>query len=132
MNSNEMLVIQVNIHMKSDKLEEFRRDVIRQKKDGVIVLPPYCHVLCAPKDMEIGWKQPDPEMNNGEPEPEKYVIKRVSWNNGAFYVLNVRPSYGRALLVDYTEYKMIALRFSETEAIELLKKLGNGYEMEEL
>lgn len=53
MNSDEMLVIQMDIHMKSDKLEEFRRDVIRQKKDGIIVLPPYCHVLCAPKDMEI-------------------------------------------------------------------------------
>lgn len=76
--------------------------------------------------------KPDPEMNSGAPEPEKYVIKRVSWNNGAFYVLNVRPSYGRTLLVDYTEYKMIALRFSETEAIELLKKLGNSYEMEEI
>lgn len=76
--------------------------------------------------------KPDPEMNSEKPEPEKYVIKRVSWNKEAFYVLNVRPSYGRALLVDYTEHKMIALRFSETEANELLKKLGNGYEMEEL
>lgn len=55
MYDDEMLVIQVDIYMKPDKLKEFRRDVIRQKKDGVIVLPPYCHVLCAPKDMEIGF-----------------------------------------------------------------------------
>ena len=53
MNSDEILVIQADIYMKFGKLEEFRRDVIRQKKDGVIVLPPYCHVLFAPKDMEI-------------------------------------------------------------------------------
>lgn len=55
MYDDEMLVIQVDIHFKPDKMEEFRRDVIRQKKDRVIVLPPYCHVLRAPKDMEIGF-----------------------------------------------------------------------------
>ena len=50
-----MLVIQVDIRLKPDKMEEFRRDVIRQKKDGVLVLPSYCHVLLAPKDIEIGF-----------------------------------------------------------------------------
>jgi hypothetical protein len=50
-----MLVIQVDIRLKPDKMEEFRRDVIRQKKDGVLVLPSYCHVLSAPKDIEIGF-----------------------------------------------------------------------------
>lgn len=55
MYDDEMLVIQVDIRLKPDKMEEFCRDVIRQKKDGVIVLPSYCHVLCAPKDMEIGF-----------------------------------------------------------------------------
>lgn len=67
-----------------------------------------------------------------KPEPKRYVIKRVSGSKEVSYVLNVRPSYGRALLVDYTEYKMIAREFREKEANELLKKLGNGYEMEEL
>jgi hypothetical protein len=76
--------------------------------------------------------KPYPEMNSGAPEPEKYVIKRASGSKEVSYVLNVRPSYGRALLVDYTEYKMIAREFREKEANELLKKLGNGYEMEEL
>lgn len=55
MYDDEMLVIQVDIHLKPDKMEEFRRDVIRQKKDGVLVLPSYCHVLSAPKDIEIGF-----------------------------------------------------------------------------
>lgn len=53
MHDDEMLVIQVDFRLKPDKMEEFRRDVIRQKKDGIIVLPSYCHVLCAPKDIEI-------------------------------------------------------------------------------
>lgn len=52
---DEMLVIQVDIRLKPDKMEEFRRDVIRQKKDGVLVLLSYCHVLSAPKDIEIGF-----------------------------------------------------------------------------
>ena len=55
MYDDEMLVIQVDVYLKHDKMEEFRRDVIRQKKDGVIVLPSYCHVLRAPKDIEIGF-----------------------------------------------------------------------------
>ena len=55
MYDDEMLVIQVDIRLKPDTMEEFRRDVIRQKKDGVLVLPSYCHVLSAPKDIEIGF-----------------------------------------------------------------------------
>ena len=55
MYNDEMLVIQVDIRLKPDKMEEFYRDVIRQKKDGVIVLPSYCPVLRAPKDIEIGF-----------------------------------------------------------------------------
>lgn len=55
MYDDEILVIQVDVYLKTDKMEEFRRDVIRQKKDGVIVLPSYCHVLRAPKDIEIGF-----------------------------------------------------------------------------
>lgn len=55
MYDDEMLVIQVDIRLKPDKMEELRRDIIRQKKDGVLVLPSYCHVLLAPKDIEIGF-----------------------------------------------------------------------------
>lgn len=125
MNSNEMLVIQVDIYMKSDKLEEFRRDVIRQKKDGVIVLPPYCHVLCAPKDMEIGWKQPDLEMNSGAPEPENYVLKCYDGR----YVYHYTPG---SSIIELTPDKTFAIVFSKARAEEMLKKVGRAYEMEEL
>ena len=47
-------------------------------------------------------------------------------------MLNIRPSYGRALLVDYADYKMMAMQLNKTEAEKLLKKLGDGYEMEEI
>lgn len=52
---DEMLIIQVDIYLKPDKMEELHRDIIRQKKDGVIVLPYYYHILSASKDMEIGF-----------------------------------------------------------------------------
>jgi len=95
------------------------------------LLPSYVKVVNVPEEVTNGELV---VMNSEEykPEPKRYVIKRVSGSKEVSYVLNVRPSYGRALLVDYTEYKMIAREFREKEANELLKKLGNGYEMEEL
>lgn len=53
MYDDEMLVIQVDIRLKPDKMEEFRQSIIRQKSEGVIVLPPYVHVLRAPSDVDV-------------------------------------------------------------------------------
>lgn len=129
MSENNVLILQSDVALKNYELNELYDTILAQKEHGVILLPKYVKVVNVPEEVTNGELV---VMNSGAPEPEKYVIKRVSGSEGASYVLNVRPSYGRALLVDYTEYKMIALRFSEKEANELLKKLGNGYEMEEL
>jgi hypothetical protein len=131
MSENNVLILQSDVVLKNYELNELYDTILAQKEHGVILLPSYVKVVNVPEEVINGELV---VMNSGapEPEPEKYVIKQVSGSNGVSYVLNVRPSYGRALLVDYTEYKMIALRFSEKEANKLLKKLGNGYEMEEL
>lgn len=129
MSESNVLILQSNVALKNSELNELYDTILAQKEHGVILLPSYVKVVNIPEE-EINGELV--VMNSGAPEPEKYVIKRVSGSKEVSYVLNVRPSYGRALLVDYTEYKMIALRFSETEANELLKKLGNDYEMEEL
>lgn len=129
MSESNVLILQSNVALKNSELNELYDTILAQKEHGVILLPKYVKVVNIPEE-EINGELV--VMNSGAPEPEKYVIKRVSGSKEVSYVLNVRPSYGRALLVDYTEYKMIALRFSETEANELLKKLGNDYEMEEL
>lgn len=131
MSENNVLILQSDVVLKNYELNELYDTILAQKEHGVILLPSYVKVVNVPEEVinvELV------VMNSGapEPEPEKYVIKQVSGSKEVSYVLNVRPSYGRALLVDYTEYKMIALRFSEKEANKLLKKLGNGYEMEEL
>lgn len=129
MSESNVLILQSDVVLKNYELNELYDTILAQKEHGVILLPSYVKVVNVPEE-EINGELV--VMNSGAPEPEKYVIKRVSGCKGVSYVLNVRPSYGRALLVDYTEYKMIALRFSEKEANKLLKKLGNGYEMEEV
>lgn len=140
MSESNVLILQCDVVLKNYEMNELYDTILEQKEQGVILLPKYVKVVNVPEEVTNGelvvtnseGYKPEPKMNSGKPEPKRYVIKRVSGSKGVSYVLNVRPSYGRALLVDYTEYKMIAREFREKEANELLKKLGNGYEMEEL
>ena len=129
MSENNVLILQCDVVLKNYDLNELYDTILAQKEHGVILLPSYVKVVNLPEEVINGELV---VMNSGKPEPKRYIIKRVSGSNGVPYVLNVRPSYGRALLVDYTEYKMIAREFREKEANELLKKLGNDYEMEEI
>ena len=127
MSEKNVLILQSNVVLKNYEMNEIYDTILAQKERGVILLPSYVKVVNVPEEVINGELV---VMNSGAPEPEKYVLKRKQegWN----YVLNIRPSDGRALLVDYTDYKMIAMRLSKTEAEKLLKKLGNDYEMEEL
>lgn len=127
MSEKNVLILQSNKELKDWELRVLHKNILEQKELGVILLPNYIKVVNVPEG-EINGELI--VMNSGAPEPEKYVLKRKQegWN----YVLNIRPSYGRALIVDYTDYKMIAMRLSKTEAEKILKKLGNDYEMEEL
>jgi hypothetical protein len=129
MSESNVLILQCDVVLKNYEMNELYDTILEQKEQGVILLPKYVKVVNVPEEVINGELV---VMNSGEPEPEKYVLKRVSGIKGLSYVLNVRPSYDCTLIVDYTENKMIALRFSEEEANKLLKKLGYGYEMEEL
>lgn len=129
MSESNVLILQCDVVLKNYEMNELYDTIFKQKEQGVILLPSYVKVVNVPEEVTNGKLV---VMNSGAPKPEKYVIKRVNGGNGVSYVLNVRPGYGSSLLVDYTEHKMIALRFSEKEANKLLKKIGNGYEMEEL
>lgn len=125
MSESNVLILQCDMMLKNYEMNELYDTILEQKEQGVILLPKYVKVVNVPEEVING------ELvvtNSGEPEPEKYVLKREGWK----YVLNIRPSDGSALLVDHTVYKMMAMRLSKTEAEKLLKKLGNDYEMEEL
>lgn len=127
MSEKNVLILQSNVVLKNYEMNELYDTILAQKERGVILLPSYVKVVNVPEEAINGKLV---VMNSGAPEPERYVIKRnqEGWN----YVLNIRPSYGRALLVDYTDYKMMAMQLNKTEAEKLLKKLGDGYEMEEI
>lgn len=127
MSEKNVLILQSNVVLKNYEMNELYDTILAQKERGVILLPSYVKVVNVPEEVINGELV---VMNSGAPEPERYVLKRKQegWN----YVLNIRPSYGRASLVDYTDHKMIAMRLSKTEAEELLEKLGDDYEMEEL
>ena len=129
MSESNVLILQSNVVLKNCELNELYDTILEQKEQGVILLPKYVKVVNVPEEVTNGELV---IMNSGAPEPKKYVLKRVNGIKGLSYVLNVRPSYDCTLIVDYTENKMIALRFSEEEANKLLKKLGYGYEMEEV
>lgn len=127
MSEKNVLILQSNVVLKNSDLNELYDTILAQKESGVILLPSYVKVVNVPEEVINGELI---VMNSGAPEPERYVLKqkREGWK----YVLNIRPSYGNALLVDHTVYKMMAMRLSKTEAEKLLKKLDNKYEMEEL
>lgn len=127
MSESNVLILQCDVVLKNYEMNELYDTILEQKEQGVILLPKYVKVVNVPEEVINGELV---VMNSGEPEPEKYVLKRK--REGWKYVLNIRPSYGNALLVDHTVYKMMAMRLSKTEAETLLKKLGNDYEMEEL
>ena len=59
MNKNDILVVRVNIQMKDKlKLKELRESILREKEEGVILLPPYCSAIIVPEDTEIKVEDP--------------------------------------------------------------------------
>lgn len=51
--NDELIIIRATIALNPEKLEKFRQSIIRQRSEGVIVLPPYMHVLRAPNDVDV-------------------------------------------------------------------------------
>lgn len=51
--NDELIIIRATIALNPEKLEEFRQSITQQKSEGVIVLPPYFHVLRAPSDVDV-------------------------------------------------------------------------------
>ena len=50
---SEILVIKYNALVKPETLEDLRKIFIKQKEDGVIVLPAMCEAVVIPDDVEI-------------------------------------------------------------------------------
>ena len=65
MNKDKVLVIQANIIMKPDELEHFRKQFMKQKEEGVVMLPYFFDAVWADKE----------QIEAAEPEEGLCAIK---------------------------------------------------------
>lgn len=50
---DDILVVRINMFLKNKEQEAIRQYILEQRKNGIIVLPPYCEAIMVPKDVEI-------------------------------------------------------------------------------
>lgn len=53
MNKDDILVIKYPFLMKNSHATQLYESILKQKENGVIIIPDYCEVVIAPKDVEI-------------------------------------------------------------------------------
>ena len=56
---SDLLVIKVKsgINVKADLMDHWRKEILRQKETGVVVLPWYIEAEVVPKDIEIKFEE---------------------------------------------------------------------------
>jgi len=62
---DDILVVKINMFLKSKDQEAIRQYILEQRKTGVIVLPVYCEPIFVPKDVNIKFE--GAEINADEP-----------------------------------------------------------------
>ena len=67
MNNDEILIIRYPYTMKQQKAAEIRERVLKQREDGVILLPDFCTVVTKPKDVDI-------QVEHKEDEPTLWSV----------------------------------------------------------
>lgn len=122
MSEKNVLILQTNVVLKNSVMDELYDTILAQKERGVILLPSYVKVVNVPEEAINGELA---IMNNGEPEPKKYVLKCYDGR----YVYRYPPN---SAAIELTPDKTFAIVFSKARAKEMLKKVGRAYEMEEL
>ena len=50
---NDILVIKCKTPVKPDKLKTLRDRILKEKEEGVIVIPAFCDAIMIPEDVEI-------------------------------------------------------------------------------
>lgn len=50
---DDILVIRSTVVLSDLSMDVLRRDIIRQKEEGVVMLPCFCEVVMVPKDIEV-------------------------------------------------------------------------------
>lgn len=122
MSESNVLILQCDMVLKNYEMNELYDTILEQKEQGVILLPKYVKVVNVPEEVING------ELvvtNSGAPEPERYLLKCYDGR----YIYRYTPG---SSIIELTPDKTFAISFSKAKAEKMLKKLGNGYEMEEL
>lgn len=72
MNKNDILIVKYPFLMKNDQATKLYESILKQRENGVIIIPDYCEVVIAPKDIEI------------QTEPHEYTNEELAeaFNNG--------------------------------------------------
>lgn len=71
MNKDDILIVKYPLMMRERDVKALYDSILRQKESGVIILPDYCEVIIAPKDMEIQTK--NKVMTEDEYNKSKWV-----------------------------------------------------------
>lgn len=121
MSESNVLILQSNVVLKPYDFEKLYDKILAQKERGVILLPSYVKVVNVP----IAINGELVVMNSGAPEPERYVIKCYDGR----YLYRYTPG---SSVIELTPDRTFAIFFSKSRAEELLKKLSDDYELEEL
>lgn len=56
-NSDNILVVKSNLALSPQSLDTMRKGLLKQKKEGVIVVPYFCDALIIPNDAEVKVKE---------------------------------------------------------------------------
>lgn len=121
MSEKNLLILQSDMVLSECDRQRLYENILEQKELGVILLPPYVKVLRIPEG-EIDDELVMTNCRDLKPEPKTYVIKCYDRRYVYRYDLSI---------VELTPDKTFAIYFSKSRAEELLRKLGDGYEMEE-
>lgn len=124
MNEKNLLILQSDRELKDWELDKLHENILKQKELGVILLPTYVKVLNMP-DGKIDGELVVMNCGGCKPEPKEYVLKCYDGR----YIYRYTPG---SSLIELTPDKTFAIFFSKPRAEELLRKLGDDYEMEEL
>jgi DNA-directed RNA polymerase subunit RPC12/RpoP len=76
MNKDEILVIKYPFLMRTSELNQMYKNILEQRVNGLILLPDYCEVVTAPKDVEIKVEK----MENDEPSSPWTLVDNPNYS----------------------------------------------------
>ena len=77
MSESNVLILQCDVVLKNYEMNELYDTILKQKEQGVILLPPYVKVVNAPEEVTNGELV---VMNSGEPDQEKKEANKLLKN----------------------------------------------------